>query len=217
MSPREVLSYYYDRVVYTQTKKGWKTDFDPNRMRGVKLTTNLINAKTSRVMVEAGTKMTPRLARQLQEKGLKEQLVPDEDLIGRYIAEDMINEETGEIFIEAGAEATEEVLEQLKGAGVREIVVLAIDHINVGPYIRNTLAIDKNTRRDEALIDIYRIMRPGEPPTIETAEKLFHGLFFDPERYDLSAVGRVKMNARLGFETEDTVRVLRHQDILDVV
>ena len=217
MSPQEILSYYYDKVVYTQTKKGWKTDFNPDRMRGVKLATDLVNAKTGRPMAAAGTKMTPRLARQLQEKGLEKQLVPDEDLIGRYIAEDMINEETGEIFIEAGAEATEEVLEEIKGAGFQEIVVLAIDHINVGPYIRNTLTIDKNKGRDEALIDIYRIMRPGEPPTTETAVKLFHSLFFDPERYDLSAVGRVKMNARLGFETEDTVRVLRHQDILDVV
>ena len=217
MSPQEILSYYYDKVVYTQTKKGWKTDFEPDRMRGIKLTTDLVNAKTGRVMVEAGTKMTPRLARQLAEKGLKEQLVPDEDLIGRYIARDMINEETGEILVEAGDEATEAVIEQLKAAGVGEIVVLAIDHINVGPYIRNTLAIDKNMRRDEALIDIYRIMRPGEPPTLETAEKMFNGLFFDPERYDLSAVGRVKMNARLGFETEDTVRILRREDILDVV
>ncbi|MDP6883108.1 MAG: DNA-directed RNA polymerase subunit beta [Rhodospirillales bacterium] len=217
MSPEEVLSYFYDKVAYVRTWMGWKTGFEPDRMRGVKLTIDLVNAKTGRVMVEAGTKMTPRLARQLKEKGLKEQSVPDEDLIGRYIAADMINEETGEIFIEAGDEITEAVLEQLNGASVKEIVVLAIDHINVGPYIRNTLAIDKNTRRDEALIDIYRIMRPGEPPTLETAEKLFHSLFFDPERYDLSAVGRVKMNARLGFETEDSVRVLRHQDILDVV
>ena len=94
---------------------------------------------------------------------------------------------------------------------------MAIDHVNVGPYIRNTLAVDKNTSRDEALIDIYRVMRPGEPPTLETAEALFYGLFFDSERYDLSSVGRVKMNARLGFETEDSVRVLRKEDILQVV
>ena len=164
MSPEEILSYYYDKVVYTRTKKGWKTDFEPDRMRGVKLTTDLVNAKTGRVMVEAGTKMTPRLARQLKEKGLKEQSVLDEDLIGRYIATDMINKETGEVFVEAGDEATEAVLEQLESAGVQEIVVLAIDHINVGPYIRNTLAIDKNTRREEALIDIYRIMRPANRP-----------------------------------------------------
>ena len=98
-----------------------------------------------------------------------------------------------------------------------EFVTLAIDHINVGPYIRNTLAADKNSTQDEALTDIYRVMRPGEPPTRDTAETLFHGMFFDSERYDLSAVGRVKMNARLGFETEDSLRVLRKEDIFNVV
>ena len=92
---------------------------------------------------------------------------------------------------------------------VKDISVLAIDHTNVGAYMRNTMFSDKNTNRDEALVDIYRVMRPGEPPTLETAEALFHGLFFDSERYDLSSVGRVKMNARLGQEVEDSVRVLR--------
>ena len=111
----------------------------------------------------------------------------------------MINEETGEIIAEAGDEITEEhLLEALGEAGGQEIETLAIDHINVGAYIRNTLAADKNAIREEALIDIYRVMRPGEPPTLETAEAMFNGLFFDSERYDLSAVGRVKMNARLG-------------------
>ena len=186
-------------------------------LRGVKLTSDLINGKTGRVAVEAGTKMTPRLLRQLAEKGMEEQLVTDEELIGRYVANDIINVETGEVYVEAGDEIVEETLEMLTEAGVDEINTLAIDHVNVGPYIRNTLAVDKNTSRDEALIDIYRVMRPGEPPTLETAEALFHGLFFDSERYDLSSVGRVKMNARLGFETEDSIRVLRKEDILQVV
>ncbi|MEQ9574124.1 MAG: DNA-directed RNA polymerase subunit beta, partial [Rhodospirillales bacterium] len=109
------------------------------------------------------------------------------------------------------------VLASFAEAKITKVPTLSIDHINVGPYMRNTLAVDKNSSREEALIDIYRVMRPGEPPTLDTAEALFKGLFFDSERYDLSAVGRVKMNARLGFETEDTVRVLRRQDILDVV
>jgi DNA-directed RNA polymerase subunit beta len=217
MSPEEVLDYFYERVVFSRSKKGWQTAFEPERVRGVKLTSDLINAKTGRVAAAAGAKMTMRLARILQEKGLKEQLVATEDLIGRYVANDMVNETTGEIYVEAGDEITEQILETLEEAGVKEIVTLAIDHINVGPYIRNTLAVDKNSTRDEALIDIYRIMRPGEPPTLETAESLFQGLFFDSERYDLSAVGRVKMNARLGFETPDTLRVVRREDILEVV
>ncbi len=217
LTPEDVLRYFYDVVSYERVKRGWKTPFNPELLRGVKLTADLINAKTGRVAAEAGTKMTPRLLRQLAEKGMEEQVVTDEELIGRYVASDIINVETGEVYVEAGDEIVEETLEMLTEAGVDVIETLAIDHVNVGPYIRNTLAVDKNTSRDEALIDIYRVMRPGEPPTLETAEALFQGLFFDSERYDLSSVGRVKMNARLGFETEDTLRVLRKEDILAVV
>lgn len=217
LTPEDILKYFYDVVSFERVKRGWKTPFNTDMLRGVKLTADLINAKTGRVAAEAGTKMTPRLLRQLGEKGMEEQLVTDEELIGRYVANDIVNEETGEVYVEAGAEIVEDTLEMLTEAGVDVIDTLAIDHVNVGPYIRNTLAVDKNTSRDEALIDIYRVMRPGEPPTLETAEALFHSLFFDSERYDLSSVGRVKMNARLGFETEDTLRVLRKEDILAVV
>jgi len=217
MSPEEILGYFYNQVVYTRTAKGWKTPFVAERMKGSKLTIDLVDAKTGDVVAETGTKMTARLLRQLEEKGLKDQLVPDQDLVGHYVAEDLISEGTGEVFVEAGEEITEDVLESLEEAGIKTIPTLAIDHINVGPYIRNTLAIDKNSSREEALIDIYRVMRPGEPPTLETAEALFHGLFFDSERYDLSSVGRVKMNSRLNFQTDDTLRILRKQDILEVV
>jgi len=217
MSPEDVLSYFYNTVPYTKVKRGWQTAFQGDSLRGVKLSADLVNAKTGKVAVEAGTKMTPRLIRQLEEKGLTDVLLLDEDLIGRYAAVDIINESTGEIYIEAGDEITEEIMETLADAKIQDLETLAIDHVNVGPYIRNTLAVDKNINREEALIDIYRVMRPGEPPTLETAENLFNSLFFDPERYDLSAVGRVKMNARLNFETDDTLRILRKEDILEVV
>jgi len=217
MSPEDILAYYYETVTYTRAKKGWKTAFVGERLRGIKLTHNLVNAKTSRTIAEAGTKMTTRTITKLEEKGVTEQLVPDEELIGRYMAEDIVNGKTGEVYVEAGDEITEETLETLDAAKVNEIKTLHIDHTNIGPYIRNTLAVDKNTTREEALTDIYRVMRPGEPPTLETAEIMFQNLFFNSERYDLSAVGRVKMNARLGFETEDTVRVVRREDILQVV
>ena len=218
MTPEDILDYFYKKITFIRVKKkGWKTEFVVDRLRGVKLVIDLINAKTNRVAAKAGTKMTPRVIRDLEQKGLKEQLVTTEDLIGSYMAVDLINPKTGEIFIEAGGEITEETMEVLDNAKINEIVTLAIDHVNVGPYIRNTLAVDKNTNREEALIDIYRVMRPGEPPTLETAETLFGSLFFNSDRYDLSAVGRVKMNSRLGFETEDSVRVLRKVDILEVV
>ena len=218
MTREEILSAFYGKVVYQATKKGWKTAFDPKKWRSRKLLRDLVDAKTGKVVLETGTKVTPRLIRQLEEEQkLKEILVPIEDLIGRYIALDMVNEETGEIIAEAGQEITNELLETLTKLEIEEIDVLAIDHINVGAYLRNTLMSDRNSNREEALLDIYRVMRPGEPPTIDSAYTLFHGLFFDSERYDLSAVGRVKMNARLGFETDDELRVLRTEDLMVIV
>jgi DNA-directed RNA polymerase subunit beta len=217
MSKEDILQYFYNTVTFKQTKSVWKTAFDAESMRGVKLDRDLIDAKTGKAVAEAGQKVTPRLTKKLAEGGLKEVCVEQEDLIGRYIAFDMINEETGEILAEAGDEITEELLESLAEAKVTEIATLAIDHLNIGPYIRNTLAIDKNNTREDALIDIYRVMRPGEPPTLESAEAMLNSLFFDSERYDLSAVGRVKMNSRLEFETDDQMRVLRRQDILEIV
>jgi DNA-directed RNA polymerase subunit beta len=217
MSKEEVLSYFYGGITYTRAENGWKTPFNPDRMKGVKLVADLIDAKTGTVMAEAGTKITPRVARKLQEQGLEEQLVAPEELAGRYLAADIINEATGEVYYEAGDELVMSDLEKLERAGVNQIPVLAIDHINVGAYIRNTMAADRNASREDALIDIYRVMRPGEPPTLESAEALFNGLFFDQERYDLSAVGRVKMNARLGFQTDDQMRVLRKEDILAIL
>ena len=217
MSIEDIFQYFYEKVSYTRTKDGWKTSFDVEAMRGTKLTHDLMDAKTGDVVAGAGDKLSPRVCRRLQEEGLKDILVQDEELYGRYIAEDIINESTGEIYVEAGDEIDEELLIILSEAGTKKLRTLAIDHINVGPYIRNTLAVDKNRSREEALMDIYRVMRPGEPPTLETAEAMFQSLFFDAERYDLSAVGRVKMNARLNVEGEDTLRVLRREDIVAVV
>ena len=217
MSVEELLDYFYDSVRYERVEGGWKTDFEPDRLRGAKLTDDLVNAEDGEVVAEAGRRMTPGLARRLVEAGLKQFRVGDEDLIGRYLAEDVINEATGEVYLEAGDEIAEDKLAELEEAGVSELKTLWIDYTNVGPYIRNSLSVDRNRSREEALMDIYRVMRPGEPPTIDSAEAMFNTLFFDAERYDLSAVGRVKMNARLGLTTEDTVRTLRKEDILAVV
>ncbi|MEM1399470.1 MAG: DNA-directed RNA polymerase subunit beta, partial [Pseudomonadota bacterium] len=177
----------------------------------------LVDADTGETVAEIGQKMTPRFCKKLIEKGLKNLLIAPEDLSDYYLSSDVINEETGEVYFEAGIELTDEALELFEERGIKELPVLAVDPASPGPYIRHTLAIDKNATREDALIDIYRVMRPGEPPTLESAEALFNGLFFDSERYDLSAVGRVKMNARLGFQTDDQVRVLRKQDILEIL
>ncbi|TKD43821.1 MAG: DNA-directed RNA polymerase subunit beta, partial [Mesorhizobium sp.] len=217
MDGEEILSTFYNKITYKRAGDHWRIPFNVERFRGLKAVGDLVDADTNEVVVEAGKKITARQARQLGEKGLKAIKATDEDLLGNYLAEDIVNYATGEIFLEAGDEIDEKTLKVLLSAGDDEIKVLDIDHVNVGAYIRNTLNVDKNESRQDALFDIYRVMRPGEPPTLETAEAMFNSLFFDSERYDLSAVGRVKMNMRLELKAEDTVRVLRKDDILAVV
>ncbi len=219
MGKEEILAYFYNPTPFSRTKnnKGWKTPFDPSRYRGHKITHDLIDARTGRVRLEAGEKLPPIKAKKLYDDGLKEIQVSPEEMIGRFLATDLVNEQTGEIYAEAGDEITEALLKTIEAANLPEVLAIALDPATGGPYIRNTLLMDKNTMREEALIDIYRVMRPGEPPTLETAEALFNSLFFDGERYDLSAVGRVKMNSRLNQKTEDTVRTLRKEDILAIL
>ncbi|MGE0725319.1 MAG: DNA-directed RNA polymerase subunit beta, partial [Alphaproteobacteria bacterium] len=219
MSKEEILAAFYGAVSFERTPKGWKTAFvfDPARMRGAKLTHDMVDAKSGKVVAKAGDKMTAGRGRKLKEDGLKDILVTPDEMKGRFLATDIINEETGEVLFEAGDEITEAMLAEVERQGQKQVATLAIDHVTVGPYMRNTLTIDKNATREDALIDIYRVMRPGEPPTLETAESLFSGLFFDIERYDLSPVGRVKMNSRLEQKTDDQVRVLRKEDILAIL
>ena len=208
-----------------EKNKGWVTRFFPERLRGTRPTFDLVDAATGEVICKAGDKMTPRMANDLIKSGkVTELLLPFDQIVGRYVAKDIINEETGEIWVEAGDELTMEydrdggvkggTLKLLLDQGITDIPVLDIDNVNVGPYIRNTMAADKNMGRDTALMDIYRVMRPGEPPTVEAASQLFDTLFFDSERYDLSAVGRVKMNMRLDLKAPDTKRTLDRADII---
>jgi len=224
-----IMDAYYDTVVYTVKKnKGWVTKFFPERIRGTRPNYDIIDAKTGKVIAEAGKKVTPRAVKKLiDDAKVTEILVPFDELVGKFVAKDLINEETGEIWVEAGDELTWELdkddevkggaLKRLIDEGVTDIPVLDIDNVNVGPYMRNTVASDKNWNRDTALMDIYRVMRPGEPPTVDAASALFETLFFDSERYDLSAVGRVKMNMRLDLDAPDTHRTLRKEDIIECI
>jgi DNA-directed RNA polymerase subunit beta len=217
MDAEEILNTFYRKIIYKRQKDGWRVPFDANRFRGYKAINDLVDADSGRTVLEAGKKLTVRQARQLAEKGLKALRMTDQELVGQYIAEDLVNPKTGEIYAEAGEEITEKNLKTLNDAGYKELPLLDIDHVNVGAYIRNTLSVDKNMTREDALFDIYRVMRPGEPPTLDTAQNMFQSLFFDPERYDLSAVGRVKMNMRLDLDAPDTMRVLRKDDIISVI
>ena len=230
----EILSTFYNKIQFKKIKEGWRVPFDAARFRGYSTVNDLIDADTGKVVLEAGKKLTVRAARQLVEKGLKALLMTDHDLVGNYLAEDLINNKTGVIYAEAGDEITgkektkgdeKEIelfigttpMKELVEAGYKDLPLLDIDHVNIGAYIRNTLAADKNMTREDALFDIYRVMRPGEPPTIDSAQNMFQSLFFDSERYDLSAVGRVKMNMRLELDAPDTHRTLRKEDILAVI
>ncbi|WP_036223555.1 DNA-directed RNA polymerase subunit beta [Maritalea myrionectae] len=217
MDAEEILATYYNTISFERTKNGWRQPFEWEKFRGTKPAFDLIDADSGDVVHEAGKKLSARAAKKLAEGGMTHILVEDAELFGSYVAEDLLNLETGEIYAEAGDELDADLLEKLVEAGLDEIPMLDIDHVNIGAYLRNTLAVDKNESREDALFDIYRVMRPGEPPTVETAEAMFESLFFDSERYDLSAVGRVKMNMRLNVECEDTVRTLRKEDIVEVV
>jgi len=217
MARDEILKEFYESVSYAREGDGWSYAFNADALKGNKLVRDLIDAKSREVVASAGTKMTPRSLRKLAEAGIERVFTPDEDLIGRYLADDCVDMQTGEVFAEAGDEITEDLLKRLVDEGASEISVLFIDNVNFGPHLRNTLAADRNNSREEALVDIYRVMRPGEPPTLESAHALFESLFFNSDRYDLSSVGRVKMNSRLELETEDSLRVLRKEDILAIL
>ena len=219
MDGEEILSTFYNSFTVKKDKKtdGWRMPFIAERHTSTKPMLDVVDADTGKVIIEANKKVTARILKGVAEAGTKEISVDVDQIYGQYLAEDIVNLETGEIYYEAGDELDEASIEALLEAGYTELSVLDIDHINIGAYIRNTLNVDKNDNRQDALFDIYRVMRPGEPPTIETAEAMFQSLFFDRERYDLSAVGRVKMNMRLDLDVEDTVRVLRKDDILEVV
>ena len=223
-----IMDAYYSTVDYTFKKDGWITKFFPERVRGTRPIFDLVDAKTGEMIAEAGKKVTPRAVKKLiDENSVSDLLVPFDQILGKFVAKDIINEETGAIYVEAGDELTWELdksgeviggsVKELLDAGITSVPVLDIDNVNVGAYMRNTMTMDKNMSRDTALMDIYRVMRPGEPPTVDAASGLFDTLFFDSERYDLSAVGRVKMNMRLALDAEDTVRTLRREDIVSCI
>jgi len=222
LDSEQILDHFYETVTWKRGASdllggGWRLPYTPEQWRGSKPAFDIIDANSGEVIFQAGQKISPRAANKAEKDGLTELLIPTEEIFGRYSARDLIDESTGRIWIEAGDEVTPENLDALDKAGIDQIDLLDIDHVNIGPWIRNTLKADKAENREMGLEAIYKVMRPGEPPTKETAEALFEGLFFDSDRYDLSAVGRVKLNMRLGLDAEDTVTTLRTEDILAVV
>ena len=212
----EILAMFFETNVFHVKKDGFSVDLRADRMRG-DVSFFDIKDKEGNIMVEEGRRITARHVRLLEESGLKRLDVPREYMLERVTAKDVIDEASGEIILPCNSIITEEVLDQILEAGVKEIETIYTNDLDQGSYISDTLRIDSTTNKLEALVEIYRMMRPGEPPTKEAAENLFTNLFFSNERYDLSAVGRMKFNRRLGREDIEGIGILTGEDIIDVL
>jgi DNA-directed RNA polymerase subunit beta len=211
----EMLDIFFEKNNFKLTKDGYTLELIPERLRGETATFDL--KIKNKVLVEEGRRITARHIRELEKAGIKALPVPDEYLYGKMLAHDVINKATGEVVAQANDEITEERLALLKEADIREFQTIFTNDLDHGPYISNTLAIDTTTNQLEAQVEIYRMMRPGEPPTKEAAENLFNNLFFSADRYDLSAVGRMKFNRRVGRKEVTGEGTLSNDDILDVM
>ena len=211
----QMLEMFFETDTFSLNKTGIKLELVPERLRGETATFD-IKAKKE-VIVEEGRRITVRHIRDLEKAGIKKIEVPRNYLIGKVLANNIVDKETGELLAEANAQITEELLEQLITNGTKEINTLFTNDLDHGPYISTTLEIDSTTTQLEAQVEIYRMMRPGEPPTKDAAQNLFNNLFFTSERYDLSAVGRMKFNRRLGRQESEGEGVLSNEDIVDVL
>ncbi|MDR3187344.1 MAG: DNA-directed RNA polymerase subunit beta [Holosporaceae bacterium] len=217
MDREEILSHFYDSYEISHNKKGLLSrKYEPDQWKGVKLERDLIDAKSGKVVLGAGEKITSRTAKKLKDDGLESMVVFVEDLVGKYNAFDVIDPDNGIVVAEAGDELTENLIAKIVEKDTK-FSVLCINHTEIGGYIRNTLVADKCTNREEALYELFRIMRPGEPPTIDSAQDMFYNMFFNPDRYDLSAVGRVKMNGRIGVDRPENLGILTKDDILRIL
>jgi DNA-directed RNA polymerase subunit beta len=211
----QILGMFFETDTFTLAKRSLKMDLVPERLRGETVTFDI---KTGdEVIVEAGRRVTARHIRQLEQAGVNKLEVPRDYVYGEVLAHNVIDKETGELIAEANTEISEELLDLLVDKGVKKINTIFTNDLDHGPFISDTLRIDPTTNELEAQVEIYRMMRPGEPPTKEAAQNLFNNLFFASDRYDLSAVGRMKFNRRLSREEEEGEGVLSNEDIIDVL
>ena len=214
-SNEEMLAIFFEQNEFTIGDTGIELKLVPERLRGE---TAAFDIKVGRkTIVEESRRITIRHVRQLEKAGIKELIVPPEYLEGKILAHDIVDTETGELLATANDELTAELVEKLLEAGIETLKTLYVNDLDRGAFISNTLRIDATTNRLEALVEIYRMMRPGEPPTKDAAENLFQNLFFNPDRYDLSAVGRMKFNRRVGRPDSEGDGVLTREDIIAVL
>ena len=217
-SNEQILDMFFDRETFTKNKKGdsYQLDFIPQRLRGQTVPFEITDPKGD-VIVEADRQVTGRHIRKMEKASMSTLTVPATYLIGKVVAKDMMDTDTGELFVSANDEITEETLETFERMGVKTLETIYSNDLDSGPYMSDTLRLDETTTASEAKIEIYRMMRPGEPPTVESSANLFNNLFFTSERYDLSGVGRMKFNRRLGREEMEGEGILSNDDIVAVL
>ena len=209
--------YSYDIYTYDAQSKQWSTSFEPNKYkRPIKLLFDLIDKKNDKKILKKGEKLNLVLANKLKEKGLKEIIVSPDELIGKYTKEDLLDK-SGQLILKSGFNITKEALGRILSSEKLKLNLANVDTILRGPYIFETIKLDKNNNKKEGLNDIYKVLRPGEPPSSEIAEEVFKNLYFNNERYDLSDVGRVKLNSKLNLKTPEITRVLTSSDIISII
>ncbi|MCA1850852.1 MAG: DNA-directed RNA polymerase subunit beta, partial [Beggiatoa sp.] len=215
-SAEAMLATFFETTAFSLSRDGIRMELLPERLRGETLSFDIADEE-GRVIVEKDRRITMRHVSALHKAGLSEMRVPREYLVGKVVATDVVDTSTGEIVVQANAVLTGEILDKLIDIGIPEVKTLYVNDLDRGPYISETLRIDTTRTALEAQVEIYRMMRPGEPPTKEAAENLFNNLFFSPDRYDLSAVGRMKFNRRVGRSESTGPNVLSKEDIVDVL
>ncbi len=217
MTTEDLLNYYYrsDTIVFDGRKPALL--FNPQHLLGAKVGSDVRDPKTNDLIVKEGKKFTRPVLRQMESARIKQVPIGWEEIVGRVAAHDIVNPQTKEVLVECNHEITQEKLELIRERGIHQVEVLFIDESNVGPYLRNTLLQDRIRSPQDAIIEIYRRLRPGDPPTVESATNFFNNLFFNPDRYDLSKVGRLKLNHRLRLNVPLEQGTLRKEDILEVV
>tara|TARA_Y100000590_G_scaffold67867_1_gene73905 strand:- start:6614 stop:10708 length:4095 start_codon:yes stop_codon:yes gene_type:complete len=217
---KEILDTFYDfrSFTYTKEKKLWTTKFDYNDYkRPIKLRTDLVNSKDKKIILKKGSKINTVIAKKLFDEGLKSIAFTSDYFIGKYIKNDLLNPTTQEIFLNSGSLINQENLDKILEYNISSLEIADVDPVTKGSYLIDTLNLDKNNSKESAINDIYKVLRPGEPPTFEVAKEIFNNLFFKSERYDLSEVGRVKLNNKLNLTCSDDITILRNDDIIAII
>ena len=215
-SKNDIVNEFYQKEVLTFDKSSskWKTKFNPENYKTKNFSEEVMDAKNGKVIIKHGDKIDFLQAKKMFNDGLKDIFVSDNSLIGKFLHKDIV---IGEETFKIGTELTQEIIKKIVQANIQSVTVSVTNSINKGAYLLQTIFNDKNENKNDAITEIYKVLRPGEPPTIEIATQIFNNLFFSSDRYDLSDVGRVKMNSRLNLECSDKITILRNDDIIEII